>query len=338
MLEPRTLFHWDPEGRDMLAFGEHQQTTSELGSKLRGLGLLVTFEGHLNAGQIAGQVRQHVLHELDHQLIARFNVDELVDYRARRPHVDFDGEQFQNFSPPEISLYLVKDLLGTPFFMLAGVEPDFQWERFVSAVMYLIRNLSIGAVTNLDALSLPVPHTRSLGVTAHGNQQSLISGLSSWSPQARMLSGAAHLLEIQLQKESRPVVGYTLHVPHYLSDVVYPRVAAAGLEYAGAAMSLMLPADGLRDDARVMEADLNKQAAESSQIKEMISGLERNYDRHATDDSEVRSLLLTPHQDIPDAESLGKAVSDYLATVARESVDNSGPDSVEEGQQKGDDT
>lgn len=311
MQDPRSMFRLEPEGRDLL--------TAQLdgSSPLRGLSMLAVFNGHLDAGNIAWQVRETLLAKLDHQLLASFDADQLIDYRARRPHVTFDGKRFTDYRSPELQLHLLKDVLGNPFLMLSGPEPDYQWERFTSSVLFLVEELDVKLVTLLDALPLPVPHTRPLGVTAHGNREELVAGLSTWAPQARMLSGVSQLMEVRLEEASRDTSGYTIHVPHYLADATYPQAAVAALEYAGAAMERMLPTDELREQGRQIEQELERQTAASEEIGNMVAGLEQNFDANAPEAGEIRSLLLDEDEQVPDAESLGAAVEDYLSSQPR---------------------
>lgn len=311
MQDPIKLFRFEQAGRDLLSHG------LEMDTPLRGLSMLAIFGGHFDAGNLSSQVRSTLLDNLDHELIATFDADQLIDYRSRRPHIKFDGERFLDFQSPTLQMHLMTDALGSPFLLLSGPEPDYQWERFVAAILTLVERLDVKLVTLVDAIPLPVPHTRPLGVTAHGNREELVEGLSTWSPQARMLAGVGQLLEVRLQDASRDTTGYTLHVPHYLADASYPQAAVAALEYVGAAMGLMLPTDELRERGRDVDLELDRQTRSSEEISMMVEGLERNFDQHAAEQGEIRSLLLNPDQQVPDAEQLGAAVEDYLSTRPR---------------------
>ena len=110
-----------------------------------------------SAGALAGA---HLLGALPHEVIARFDVDSLVDYRAHRPRVTFHGDRYESFAAPELLLYALEDDAGEPFLLLHGVEPDFAWERFVAAVGWLVERLGVTSVVSLQAIPMPVPHTR----------------------------------------------------------------------------------------------------------------------------------------------------------------------------------
>lgn len=276
------------------------------------LSMLVTWSGHTDAGSLSDQLSGTLLSTLPHRRLASFAVDELYDYRSRRPQVTFSQGRFSDYEPPELSLYEVRDALGRPFLMLTGDEPDFRWEQVSETVLELVDRLDVRLVVHVDALGLPVPHTRALGVTAHGTRNDLISGISTWSPDAQIEAGLSQVLEMRLAERGRDVVGYSLHVPHYLAGGRYPQVAVAGLEYAGAAMELMLPTDDLRESARSVEQDISRQVDQNSEVQGMVERLERNFDAHAT--AAPRSLLVKSDEEVPDAEELGEAVEAYLAT------------------------
>lgn len=312
MLDPIDLIRMSSSARQLLS---GKPTTNDANSdlpSLHGLDLLVVFSGYLDAGNVSTQLENVLLGRLDHQRIATFDTDQLLDYRARRPQLRFDGRQFFDYEAPELELYLLKDQMQKPFLMLSGPEPDYQWDRFVAAVMILIDQLDVRLVTLVDAIPLPVPHTRPLGVTTHGNASELLEGLATWSPKGRIAGGAAQLLELRAAEAQRRVSGYTLHVPHYLADATYPQAAVAALEYVGAAMDLMLPSEELRESGREVEQQIGAQVQHRPEIASMVQRLEEQFDEY-TGKHQTRSLLLNRDQHMPDADEIGTAVENYLS-------------------------
>ena len=69
-----------------------------------------------------------------HRVLARFDHDQLFDYRARRPVMVFAKDHWESYDAPVLALHLLNDLDGQHFLLLAGPEPDVQWERFAAAV------------------------------------------------------------------------------------------------------------------------------------------------------------------------------------------------------------
>lgn len=284
-------------------------------ARLQGLGMLVSLTGHADAGHVSQQVRRELLGNLESEVVAVFDVDQLVDYRERRPRVSLAGDHFAEYVAPAIELYRLTDGLGKDFLFLAGSEPDLQWERFVAAVVLLARGLNVRLVAGIGAAPLPVPHTRRIGVTVHGNRPDLGEGISTWNPSAEIPAAATHLLEMRLDEDGRDVVGYDLHIPHYLADSEYPQAAVAALEFLGAALNLGLPSDSLRESARKVEGQIAEQVAEAPDIQRMVSTFEQRFDAHAPD-SERRSLLLPLDEDLPDGEDLASAAEAFLSSRA----------------------
>lgn len=285
----------------------------------RDLRMLVSWAGHTDAGTLSEQLGDSLLASLPHRQLASFDVDTLFDYRSRRPQVTFAENRFTDYQGPQLDLYEVRDSQGRPFLLLTGDEPDFQWERVSEAVLELIERLGVELVVVVDSLGLPVPHTRPLGLTAHGNRKDLIEGISTWGPTAQLEAGLGQVLEMRLAESGHDVVGYTLHVPHYLANGKYPQVAVAALEYSGAALELMLPTDELREAARMVDQDISRQVEQNAEVQALVHRLEKNFDEHASTDQ--RSLLVKSDDAVPDAEELGAAAEAYLRNQPAEDLD-----------------
>ncbi|MHA7154977.1 proteasome assembly chaperone family protein [Arthrobacter sp. TMN-50] len=307
MLNPETLFN---ANADLI---DDQQ--------LRGLPLLAGFTGFVDAGHVVSQVIEEMLSALDHELVAVFDADQLIDYRSRRPRITFAEDHLADYHPPRLELHRVYDGMGVPFLLLAGFEPDLQWERFITAVAGLIDRLEVPLVSWINSIPMPVPHTRPLGVTVHGNRSDLIEGMNTWRPTAELQASVGHLLELRLIESGHDVVGYVVHVPHYLAEAEYPPAAVTALEYLGASASLVLPTDRLREAGRDVERQIARQVDGSAEVSGVVSTLEKRFDERAGS-VERRSLLVKDNSELADADEIGAAVEAYLASpqAADESV------------------
>jgi len=281
-------------------------------TELRGLNLVMGFTGFADAGHVVRQITAELLDTLDAEMIAEFDADQLIDYRSRRPQVSFVEDHLQDYQAPSLALYRLVDGLGSPFLLLAGFEPDLQWERFARAVVGLVEELDVNLVTWIHSIPMPVPHTRPVGVTVHGNRPELIEGISVWKPTVEVPAAVGHILELRLTEAGRNIAGYVIHVPHYLAEAEYPTAAVAGLEYLGAATSLMLPADRLREAGREVGRQIAEQIEASEEVQQVVSRLEARYDEKA-EGTVRRSLLADENDQLPNADALGAAVEAYLA-------------------------
>ncbi|WP_442860096.1 proteasome assembly chaperone family protein [Arthrobacter sp. zg-Y179] len=303
MLDPLTLFNLNPE-------------VAESGD-LSGLKLLVGFTGFAEAGHVVSQIRDELFDALDHDLVATFDSDQLIDYRNRRPQISFIEDHLSDYEPPRLELHRMYDGLGEPFLFLTGFEPDLQWERFTAAVVHLVKAFDVALVCWVHSIPMPVPHTRPIGVTTHGNRPDLVEGISSWTPIAQVQAAVGHVLELRLVEAGVDVVGHVVHVPHYLAEAEFPPAAVAGLEYLGAAASLVLPTDRLREAGRDVERQITEQVEASAEVKGVVATLEKRYDQY-TESTVRRSLLVKGNDELADAEEIGAAVEAYLASPQAE--------------------
>ncbi len=281
-------------------------------ARVRGLPLIVALSGYAEAGHVAVQIEHAITDALPHEVVARFDLDQLYDYRARRPHVRFAEDHFEDFQDPELSLRLVTDGLGRSFALLTGPEPDLQWNRFTEAVVGLARRMDVSLVAIVSGIPMPVPHTRPFIVSVHGNRADLLPAEHAWKPVVEMSSSAAQLLEIRLGEAGIDNIGFTVHVPQYLAEAHLPHAAVAALEHISAVTSLTLPSDELREAAREIERQIDQQVGASPEVQAVVAGLEQRYD-DVVDASAPRSLLVGDESELPDADEIGAAAEAFLA-------------------------
>ena len=96
--------------------------------------LIQALSGFVDAGNATRLAREQLLTSLDARPVARFDLDQLFDYRSRRPVMTFVEDHWESYDAPALELHLLRDDADTPFLLLTGPEPDLQWERFVAAV------------------------------------------------------------------------------------------------------------------------------------------------------------------------------------------------------------
>ena len=193
--------------------------------------------------------------------MASFAIDELLDYRSRRPLMTFKTDHFTHYEEPELSLYALHDSVGTPFLLLAGMEPDLRWERFITAVRLLAERLDVRQTIGLGTIPMAVPHTRPMTLTAHANNKELIAGHTPWVGEVQVPGSVSNLLEFRMAQHGHDVVGFTVHVPHYLAQTDYPAAAEALLVQVAKSGSLQLPLAALSEAAAEVAAKVEEQVS-----------------------------------------------------------------------------
>ncbi|MRG58364.1 PAC2 family protein [Agromyces sp. CFH 90414] len=278
----------------------------------RGLPLVAGLTGFADAGAAVAQVTEYLRSTLERTEVAHFDADELLDYRARRPIILFDGDHLADYRPARLSLDLAKDELGRSFLLLTGYEPDFQWERFGAAVLGLIEDLGVASTTWVNAIPMPVPHTRPISLTVSGNRSELIEAMSVWRPTTEAPANALHLVEYRLHEAGDPIAGFVLLIPHYLSDTEYPAAAVAALEAISAATGLIFPTDVLREQGRDFAARIDEQVAENGDLAKLVHTLEERHDSYM-EGTVLRSPLTDEDGEVPSADEIAAELEKFLA-------------------------
>ncbi len=284
-------------------------------ARRQGLVLVHDVAGDFDAASAGAVAGSHLLAGLQHEVIARFDADALVDYRAHRPRITFSGDRYEAFLAPEIQLYAVEDDAGTPFLLLHGAEPDYRWERFVAAVTQLVERLGVTRVLALQAIPMPVPHTRPVTVTAHATRRALIAQYPVYWGEMRIPGSVAALLEIRLGEAGVDALGVAAHVPHYLSQATYPAASLMLLEHLQQLTGLHVPTESLREAAEAHRTEVDEQIARSTENTAVVAALEQQYDAFTT--ARENSDLLSTEGAVPTAEEIGAEFERFLADQDR---------------------
>ena len=283
--------------------------------------LVLALGGFVDAGHTQRVLTEHLLENHESRVIASFDVDQLLDYRGRRPAMVFDRDHWESYADPSLLLHRVVDREGVPFLLLSGPEPDYQWARMVEAVMILIRALDVELTVNVHGIPMAVPHTRPLGFTSHGtNQNLLLSGNETPFGTVQVPGSFASLLELRLGEAGRDALGFAVHVPHYLGQSEFADAALLGLQRVIAVTGLDLDATGLAAAAGRDRAEIARQMEQSEEISAVVRALEQQYDTYL-EGRQHRSLLATDLSDLPTADEIGAEFEAFLKDVADDAGD-----------------
>ncbi|RKQ94403.1 PAC2 family protein [Mycolicibacterium mucogenicum 261Sha1.1M5] len=293
-------------------------------SVAKGLPLVVALSGSTDAGNAVSQLEQYLWERCKPEEIIRFDTDLLLDYRARRPLITFDEDHFTDYSPEELTLSLARDELGAPFLLLSGFEPDFRWEAFVEAVLLLVHEFEVSITTWVQAIPMPVPHTRPIVATVSGTREDLMER-SAWKPTTRLPASIVHLLEYRLHGVGEEVVGFAHLVPHYLANNEYPELLTAALDNVMAATGLLFATDEAKERAHEFRQQVDRQISENEESRDMLDNLERRFDQYVEAHGDRSSSLLGEEGTMPTADQLANELERFLAERQQGPENNDGP-------------
>ena len=301
-------------------------TSPSMLEELQASVLVVALGGFIDAGQTQKLMADHLLAAHESRVIASFDVDQLLDYRGRRPVMVFDRDHWVSYDDPSLLLHRVVDREGVPFLLLVGPEPDYQWARMVEATTSLIEAFGVDLTVSVHGIPMAVPHTRPLGVTAHGTNLRLLPANEPAFGTVQVPGSFSSLLELRLGEAGRDAIGFAVHVPHYLGQTEYADAALLGLERLRAATGLDLDTRELSATAGLNRAEITRQMEESDEITAVVRALEQQYDTFL-EGRRQRSLLATDLSDLPTADEIGAEFEAFLKDVADpDSDDPTGPE------------
>jgi proteasome assembly chaperone (PAC2) family protein len=304
---PEQHYHPEQTGMYELEFPAPQLSSADG----RGPVLIHALEGFSDAGHAIKLAAAHLKNTLDTELVASFAIDELLDYRSRRPLMTFKTDHFTHYDDPELSLYALHDSVGTPFLLLAGLEPDLRWERFITAVRLLAERLGVRQVIGLGTIPMAVPHTRPVTMTAHSNDKELIAEHQPWVGEVQVPASVSNLLEYRMAQHGHEAVGYTVHVPHYLAQTDYPAAAEALLAEVARTGALQIPLAALGEAGAEVLTKINEQVESSAEVAQVVTALERQYDAFVS--AQENRSLLARDEDLPSGDELGAEFERFLA-------------------------
>ena len=273
--------------------------------------LLVSLDGFLDAGQVRSTLAEHLLDTLEHEVVATFDVDEMVDYRSRRPLMTFDSDHYTDYDDPSLILYRMVDAAGEPFLLLHGVEPDYRWEGFVEAVRQLGMAFGVRRMVSAHGIPMAVPHTRPVGTTRFASDNSVLGDYTPIFGQVRIPSSADSLLHLRLAESGLLTMGVAVHVPHYLTETQFGDAVVAAADSLMDLTGLVLPTKELVAMAGLTRGRIEEELASNDEAREVVEGLEQRYD-HFIEGQRRKSLLAAEVANLPSADEIGAQLEAFL--------------------------
>jgi predicted ATP-grasp superfamily ATP-dependent carboligase len=265
--------------------------------------LIHQLDGFVDAGQAGRLLSAHLLENLDYEVLAEFDHDQLHDYRSRRPAMIFDTNQWKSYADLHLRLYKMTDEQGEVFLLLSGPEPDVQWERLAAALVGLIEELGVRLTVSVHGIPMAVPHTRPITLTAHATDAELVAGYRSWIDRVEVPASFAGLLEFRLGQLERKAMGFAAHVPHYLAQAAFPEATLTLTRSLNQATGLAVPLAPLEKASASNLADIAGEMVGSAEVQELVSTLEVQYD----------SLQANQADQVPSADEIAAEFEKFLA-------------------------
>ena len=274
--------------------------------------LLIALEGFLDAGNASALAVSHLIAQDQGRVVASFDVDELHDYRARRPPMGFMENRYTDFEAPRLAVRLAHDAQGTSFLLMSGPEPDIRWEAWARAVREVVDTFGVRLQISMGSVPMAVPHTRPVMLTNHATAQRLLTHENLWSAELRIPGSAQALLELRMGEWGHDSMGFVAHIPHYLAQFDYPEASVSLLTAIGEASGLVWDLSPLHEASTQRRSEINQQIANSGEVRDVVAGLEQQYDAF---EAGRAGNLLADDEPLPSGDELGAQFEQFLAEL-----------------------
>jgi proteasome assembly chaperone (PAC2) family protein len=268
--------------------------------------MVMCLEGWIDAGSAAGTAVATLLGSMPHQLVATFDPDELIDFRARRPTLRIVNGVDKELRWAQTRLHAATNRTGRTVLILSGPEPDMRWHHFAAEVVGLASRLGVELVVGLGAFPAPVPHTRPVRLVGTSTDAALAARVGYLPASIDVPSGVQGVLEMSFGEADIPAVGLWARVPHYVSAMPYPAASAALLDGLARMAEIELDTSGLHAAAAATSQQIGQLIAASEEHSAMVSQLEAQHD------SEHQAEPLADFGDLPSGDELAAELERFL--------------------------
>lgn len=236
--------------------------------------LVLALDGWIDARLAAAGAAEVLCERLDTITVARFDTDEVLDYRARRPIAHLDDGVMRGLTWPSLELRAATDEAGNELLLLVGAEPDRLWHQFTDDVVTLALDFGVRMCVGLGAYPFAAPHTKAPRIACTASTASLADA-GFLRASLDFPAGIQAAVEQACDERGVPSVGLWAQIPHYVpATMPFPAGSLALIEALARVGDLSLPVGDLPSMAAATRARLDELIAQNPEHAAMLHQLE----------------------------------------------------------------
>ncbi len=270
--------------------------------------LVLAPDGWIDAGLAGAGAMAALLTSVSTDLVATFDSDEFIDYRARRPISVMEDGVYQELNWPRIELRSGHDDGGHDVLVLVGPEPDSRWQAFAGAVAELAVMFGARLLVGMAGFPAPVPHTRTSPLVASASSTELATSVGVVPGILQVPAGILAALGDRLGDHGVPTLGLWARVPHYAAGLPYPAASMQLLGGLSRVTGVAVESDDLQEAAEETRRRLDELASNSAQHRTLIRQLEAQFDEEA----ENQSAIAAGWANLPSGDELAAELEKFL--------------------------
>ncbi|WP_215522967.1 PAC2 family protein [Varibaculum prostatecancerukia] len=278
--------------------------------------LLYAFSGAIDSGDIGGMIIEQLLHALPHEEVARFALETVLDYRARRPRITIENWTMTDMRYPGCTLERITDYSGRNILLLRGLEPDINWEDFSLAIFEVCQKMGVKQAVDLMGIAANIPHTRIPFINQTSPNPDLLPPQTEMPGTFIITASFGQYLQMLFKMISVQARGIVVGVPYYLADGQFPPGAVSAIQYLSETMNLDLPMGDLEAASTQMTQEINQQLEGNPEAKELVEKMEQHYDEALTQPwGELHPKSLAESVDSRSGDAIAERIERFLAQV-----------------------
>ena len=272
--------------------------------------MVVMLTGWIDASGAAAAAMSALDEESHARVVATFDGDTFIDFRARRPTMELREGVNSNVVWPSIEVKAGHDLDGHDVLLLTGPEPDMAWRLFSRAAADLAVQFGVRRLIALGAYPFATPHTRPSRLSMTSPSQAVADSLTLLKNSVDVPAGVAAVLEHSFHDRGIESLGIWVQVPHYIASMAYPAATVGLLTGLAEVAGIRVDASQARRETIIQRHRLDELVAGNEEHTAMVAQLESLYDA-AEQHSEADAPTLSA-ADIPTADELGAEFEQFL--------------------------
>jgi proteasome assembly chaperone (PAC2) family protein len=241
--------------------------------------MISAFSGWNDAGESATAALDHLLASWSHHKLATMDPENYYDFQVNRPSISLDAKVVREIVWPNTVVFEVSTPhLENDFLLVKGIEPSMRWRSFVRELLDLADDYEVSMSIALGALLADAPHSRPIVVTGSGAHPDVAKRLGVEISKYEGPTGIIGVLQDCAFRRDIDAVSLWASVPHYVSTPPCPKATLALINSLEDFLAISIPHGDLAEKSNSWEIQVNKMAAEDSEVGDYVRELERSKD------------------------------------------------------------
>jgi proteasome assembly chaperone (PAC2) family protein len=237
------------------------------------------FDGWGNALNVSRGMADFLISRLQARYFAAINADLFFRYDATRPVATIEEGILTHYRPPKGNFFVIEtgEHHAHDIIVLSADEPNLAWNRLVSEILDLLKNLGAKTIITLGSMFDNVLHTDRT-ISALVSNDALKSLLVQKGVQPISYHGPSTIhstIHWEGQKRGFECLSLWCHCPYYLQGTThFGLLSALGnlLAYLG---NFSLDTRSLEESWEKLEAEIQTLLKDNSQLREVVDKLQK---------------------------------------------------------------